>query len=76
MQTSTEEDEEHRKQRMKICNLCGRDAHKGLCDMATLEDGRIVHASRIKDDMVDGVRVKNKWRKPDLLEKGKRKLRS
>jgi hypothetical protein len=39
--------------------------------MATLDDGRIVHASRIKDDKVDGVRVRNKWLKPDML-KGKR----
>lgn len=57
---------------MKICKLCGRPRHTGLCDMATLDDGRIVHASRIKNDKVDGTRVKNKWRKPDMLEKKKR----
>ena len=59
---------------MKICNICGRKAHKGLCDMATLDDGRVVHASRIKDDMVDGVKVKNRWIKPNLVEKTKKRL--
>lgn len=56
---------------MKYCKTCGRPKHTGLCNMATLDDGRIVHASRIKDDKVDGVRVRNKWLKPDML-KGKR----
>jgi hypothetical protein len=37
--------------------------------MATLDDGRTVHASRIKKvkgiEMVEGVRVKNRWIKPE-----------
>lgn len=56
-----------------MCQTCGREKHKGLCDMATLDDGRVVHASRIKNGFVDGVRVKNQWLKPDMLEKGKKK---
>ena len=58
---------------MKMCQTCGREKHKGLCDMATLDDGRVVHASRINNGFVDGVRVKNQWLKPDMLEKGKKK---
>lgn len=53
---------------MKICRICGRKKHMGLCDMATLDNGRIVHANRIKDDSVDGVRVKNRWRKELTLK--------
>jgi hypothetical protein len=40
--------------------------------MATLDDGRVVHASRIKDDLVDGVRVKDRWIKSNLLDKKKK----
>lgn len=54
---------------MKICQTCGRPRHEGLCDMAELEDGRVVHASRIQNGLVDGVKVKNRWRKNDLLKK-------
>ena len=36
--------------------------------MATLEDGSVVHASRIVGGFVDGKRVVNKWIKPEMLE--------
>lgn len=36
----------------RICKTCNRPAHAGLCDMAELSDGRIVHTSRI--DNLDG----------------------
>jgi hypothetical protein len=53
---------------MKYCSTCGRPKHKGMCDMATLENGITVHADRIgKDGTVDGVRVKNLWIKKDLI---------
>jgi hypothetical protein len=29
--------------------------------MAELDDGRVVHASRIENGTVDGVRVRNRW---------------
>ncbi len=45
----------------KYCRKCGRKKHFGLCNLAELEDGTLVHASRIKDGMVDGLRVKNRW---------------
>lgn len=51
------------KEAMKLCRICGRKKHPGLCDMAELDNGQIVHASRIVDGKVDGVRVRNKWRK-------------
>jgi hypothetical protein len=51
------------------CKTCGYPKHKGICDMATLDNGRIVHASRIKDGLVDGVRVKNRWIKPPAEKK-------
>jgi hypothetical protein len=41
--------------------------------MATLDDGRVVHTSRVKNDQVGGVKVKNRWLKPDLLEKKKKR---
>jgi hypothetical protein len=54
---------------MRACHICGRPKHKGLCDMARLSDGRLVHVSRI--DPYDGdvrkeiesgtVRVVNRW---------------
>lgn len=49
----------------KLCKQCGRPKHGGLCDLAELENGRTVHASRITTvdgvEMVDGFRVKNRW---------------
>jgi hypothetical protein len=35
-----------------FCKTCGRPKHKGLCDMAELSDGRVVHVTRI--DKHDG----------------------
>lgn len=51
------------------CKTCGREKHKGLCDMAELSDGRIVHVSRIdsstgdihQEIMAGRVRVANRW---------------
>lgn len=51
---------------MKTCRTCGRERHDGLCDLAVLDNGRTVHVSRIgPDGTVDGVRVRNRWIKPD-----------
>lgn len=54
---------------MRLCRICGRPKHAGLCDMAELSDGRLVHVSRI--DPYDGdvrkeiesgaVKVVNRW---------------
>ena len=54
---------------MRWCNLCGRPKHRGVCDMATLSDGRIVHVSRIDKQNGDvrqaveagEVKVANRW---------------
>jgi hypothetical protein len=64
---------------MKFCRTCGRPRHSGLCDMATLSDGRVVHVSRI--DRYDGdvrqeveqgkVKVANRW-----IKKVERKTRA
>jgi hypothetical protein len=53
----------------KTCRQCGRLAHRGLCDMVELTDGRIVHASRVDsysgdvhEEILRGlVQVKNRW---------------
>jgi hypothetical protein len=60
---------------MRVCRICGRERHKGLCDMATLEDGRSVHTKRIDPggDLHGDVIVKNRWIKKDLLKKEKGK---
>lgn len=68
---------------MKICKTCGRAKHKGLCDMAELDNGHIVHASRIRyvtdagivieTGHVEGVLVKNRWRKDMNLGGQKKK---
>lgn len=55
----------------KFCTQCGRQKHEGVCDMATLSDGRIVRASRIDiggdlhDSLGADLKVINRWiRKP------------
>jgi NMD protein affecting ribosome stability and mRNA decay len=57
---------------MKLCRTCGRPRHRGLCDMATLEDGKIVHVSRIVNhggvEYVGTVRVRNRWIKQSTKE--------
>jgi hypothetical protein len=61
----------------KFCSTCGRHAHKGLCDMATLSDGRSVHVSRldsvkgdVKQEIDAGkVKVTNRWIKPKPKKK-------
>jgi hypothetical protein len=63
---------------MKICKTCGREKHKGLCDMAELTNGRVVHVSRIEqngdihDQLGENLKVKNRWRKPLGGKKGER----
>ena len=55
----------------KLCRLCKREKHKGLCDMAELSDGSTVHVSRLDDensdlakDIRDGkIKVVNRWKK-------------
>lgn len=52
-----------------FCSQCGRKKHRGLCDMAVLSDGRVVHVSRIdsftgdirKEIEAGVVKVKNRW---------------
>lgn len=60
---------------MKVCKICGRERHLGLCNMATLTNGAIVHASRIEitdgNEYVDGVLVRNRWIK-ELSKKEKK----
>lgn len=55
----------------RFCSICGRQKHKGLCDMATLSDGRIVHVGRLdydgdvkKEIDAGSVKVANRWIKP------------
>jgi hypothetical protein len=53
----------------KWCITCGRQKHKGLCDMVTLSDGRVMHRERIEDftsdiheEILQGkVKVANRW---------------
>lgn len=55
----------------KLCRLCNREKHKGLCDMAELSDGSLVHVSRLDDknselakQIKDGkIKVVNRWKK-------------
>jgi len=55
----------------KLCRLCDRARHEGLCDMAELSNGSIVHASRIDDPESDlaklissgKIKVVNRWKK-------------
>lgn len=60
---------------MKLCRFCGRENHRGLCNMATLTNGAVVHVSRIEitdgKEHVDGVLVKNRWIK-ELSKKEKK----
>lgn len=63
---------------MRYCNFCGKPKHKGLCDMAKLSDGRVVHVSRIEmggdlhDQIGDDLKIVNRWKKKNLLEKKKK----
>lgn len=56
---------------MKICKMCNRPKHIGLCDMATLSDGRVVHVNRIDqggdlhEAIGDKLKVINRWIKKD-----------
>lgn len=55
----------------KLCRLCKRDKHSGLCDMAELSDGSVVHVSRIdnseselaKQIQSGKIKVVNRWKK-------------
>ena len=72
----------------KVCSGCGRPRHTGLCDMAELSDGRIVHVSRIdrqdgdiRAEIVKGqVQVRNRWikkkREKDDASEGELRLRA
>lgn len=62
------------------CKRCGRKKHAGLCDMVELTDGRIVHARRVDigNDVYqqlgkNGLKVKNRWIKKDMIGKGNKK---
>lgn len=55
----------------KLCKLCSREKHTGLCDMAELSDGSLVHVSRLDNQnselakqIKDGkIKVVNRWKK-------------
>lgn len=55
----------------KLCKLCKREKHSGICDMAELSDGSLVHVSRLDDEnselaknIRDGkIKVVNRWNK-------------
>ena len=55
----------------KLCRLCKRSKHEGLCDMVELSDGRVVHATRIDQEgsalaqeIKNGkIKVVNRWKK-------------
>lgn len=64
----------------KLCRLCKREKHPGLCDMAELSDGSLVHVSRIDDEnselakqIKDGkIKVVNRWKKDWISVDGER----
>lgn len=55
----------------KLCKLCNREKHSGLCDVAELSDGSLVHVSRIdnpdselaKQIQSGKIKVVNRWKK-------------
>lgn len=63
---------------MRFCSHCGRPRHKGLCNMAELTDGRVVHVSRIEkggdlhDKIGSDLKVKNRWIKKSDRSKSER----
>lgn len=54
---------------MKICQTCGRPKHKGICDMVELDDGQVVHSSRVAEGGdLEGKRIRNRWIKRDMIK--------
>lgn len=55
----------------KLCKLCKRNKHSGICDMAELSDGSLVHVSRLDDENSElaksiqsgKIKVVNRWKK-------------
>jgi hypothetical protein len=64
----------------KLCKLCKREKHDGVCDMAELSDGSLVHVSRIDNpdsDLAKSIRdgkikVVNRWNKDWISLDGER----
>ena len=64
----------------KLCRLCKREKHTGLCDMAELSDGSLVHVSRIDNENSDlakqikngKIKVVNRWKKDWIGFEGER----
>ena len=61
---------------MNYCKSCGREKHKGLCDLALLSNGRVVQSKRIDigGDLHDelhpyGLKVVNRYIKKERVEK-------